>query len=395
MSTQSNASLAAAPAEPPRSGRLGFLDPIRVWLTLLVIAHHASITYGGGGDWYYEEDGSPMWLRLVLTVFTGTNQSFFMGYFFLLAGYFTPMSLARKGTWRFMLERLWRLGVPLLLYAALLSPLTLALAATLRGDAPFVAALWKYLPPAYFDPGPLWFCIALLGFASLWAIVSALPNIRWPRITLGPHVAVALAVLGCGALAFALRLVVPVGRNVFYLQLGYFASYVLLFFGGCLLAPGGALERVSWRFARPWVAVSVAVFPTLWLYAVLGGMFDDESWRGGWHLAAAAYAFWEPAVAAGVILGSLVFFRYAMSNPGPFWRRMADNAFTAFVIHPPAVVAACGMVQALASDPLARFLLAAPLACALAFALADGWRRLWATVVAALRGDLAAKGFRR
>jgi hypothetical protein len=32
-------------------------------------------------------------------VFVTLNQAFFMGFFFLIAGYFTPASFDRKGAW--------------------------------------------------------------------------------------------------------------------------------------------------------------------------------------------------------------------------------------------------------------------------------------------------------
>ncbi|MEC5387540.1 acyltransferase family protein [Uliginosibacterium sp. H3] len=365
--------IAPQPIAPTQ--RLAFLDPLRVALTTLVIAHHTSITYGGSGDWYYKEAGSPEWLRLLLSVFTASNQSFFMGFFFLLAGYFTPPSLAHKGLSRFVRERLWRLGMPLLLFALLLSPLTRALAAATRGEAPFLAALAARWPPTVFDAGPLWFCIALLLFTAGWIAVSRLPG-AVQRPSINPHYAIALAVLGCGALAFALRVWVPVGRNVFSLQLGYFASYLLLFYGGCALAGTRALESVEWRHARPWAITAVLVFPTLWIYAALGGAFDGDAWRGGANLPALAYALWEPVIAAGVILASLAAFRSTMAKPAPRWRRLADDAFTAFVIHPPVVVACSALVRHVVDTPLLRFLLAAPLACLLAFALADAWRGL-------------------
>ncbi|MCY1373061.1 hypothetical protein D9M69_603110 [compost metagenome] len=62
-------------------------------LTVLVISHHTAITYGGSGSWFYREvtdSGRPS--SFLLTLFCAVNQSFFMGMFFLLAGYFTPAS---------------------------------------------------------------------------------------------------------------------------------------------------------------------------------------------------------------------------------------------------------------------------------------------------------------
>jgi fucose 4-O-acetylase-like acetyltransferase len=367
-----------SPVRPPR--HLGFLDPIRVLLVLLVIAHHTSITYGGSGDWYYREAGSPEWLTTLLSVFTGTNQAFFMGYFFLIAGYFTPASLARKGTASFLRDRVWRLGMPVLLFAALLSPLTRALAAGARGED-FLPALWQALAQLRFDPGPLWFNIALLAFSALWLIIA---RRRPPAASppMGLHTAIALAVLGCGAMAFALRLVMPVGRSFFHMQIGYFAPYLLLFYGGCWMAGQHLLERVEWAHARRWVWLAVAVYPVLWLCAAFAGAFDGDAWRGGWHLPALIYAFWEPFIAAGVILGCLALFRCHLAEPGRVWHRLAEASFVAFVIHPPLVVASSWLVQPLTSAPLVRFVLAAVLAGLMAFGFATAWQNRWRQLIA-------------
>ena len=93
--------------------RLLFADRLRTVLTVLVIAHHTAITYGGSGGWFYREvhdGGAP--LSLALTLFCSINQSFFMGLFFLLAGYFSPPALVAKGLRRFVLDRLLRLRDP-------------------------------------------------------------------------------------------------------------------------------------------------------------------------------------------------------------------------------------------------------------------------------------------
>lgn len=71
--------------------RLAGFDRLRTVLTVLVIAHHTAITYGGSGGWFYREvrdGGAP--LSLAFTLFCSINQAFFMGLFFLLAGYFSP-----------------------------------------------------------------------------------------------------------------------------------------------------------------------------------------------------------------------------------------------------------------------------------------------------------------
>src|SRR5438067_9585669 len=86
-------------------GRLEYLDALRLALTVLVVVHHALISYGAAGGWFYIEPNDwPRW-SLTGSVITALNQLYFMGLFFLVAGYFTPAALARKGTARFLVDR--------------------------------------------------------------------------------------------------------------------------------------------------------------------------------------------------------------------------------------------------------------------------------------------------
>ena len=61
---------------------------------------------------------------VILGLFVITNQAYIMGFLFLLAGYFTPGSLERKGYARFLSDRFLRLGLPLLFFSLFLGPLT-------------------------------------------------------------------------------------------------------------------------------------------------------------------------------------------------------------------------------------------------------------------------------
>ncbi len=108
--------------------RDGGLDALRASLTLLVLFHHAAITYGASGDWYYKEVRTgPDLSSQLLSLFSGFNQAFFMGLFFLLAGYFTLGAVERHGAAVYIRERAVRLGLPLIIYFLLLSPATMAL----------------------------------------------------------------------------------------------------------------------------------------------------------------------------------------------------------------------------------------------------------------------------
>ena len=96
-----------------------YIDRLRSVMIALVILLHTAITYGASGLWFYQErEPSGALSSMLLTTFTATKQAYFMGLLFLLAGYFTPASLERKGYGHFLGNRFLRLGLPLLAFAA-------------------------------------------------------------------------------------------------------------------------------------------------------------------------------------------------------------------------------------------------------------------------------------
>lgn len=345
-----------------------FIDHLRIVLTALVILHHVAIVYGGSGGWYWREE--PNASNRLLLIFNAVNQSYFMGLFFLLAGYFTPSSYERKGTRTFLAERGRRLGLPLLGYFFVLSPLTIALARTSAGH-PFWSGWWLMIREREFEPGPLWFAEALLLFALGYAVSRRLR----PRAHDGsdhvrpPSFAVLLGgALGVGVVSFLIRLVVPVGSNIAWLQLGYFPAYILLFIVGCAAAPSHALERVSFSYARPWAILSAILL--LVLPIMLAARGEQGGFEGGWTFNAAFYALWDPLVAWGIILTLLWAFRTHWSAERPFTAALAQRAYGAYIVHPPVVVAFSLLAREWEAPALLKFAAVGLASCLGAFGVA-------------------------
>ncbi|MBY0573631.1 MAG: acyltransferase family protein [Undibacterium sp.] len=321
--------------------RSDFLDRIRVILTILVILHHTAIMYGADGGWYLRYKASGLFSGVLLTLFCAVNQSFFMGAFFMLAGYFTPRSFDGKGIQKFVMDRLLRLGVPILVFGFLLGPLSIAML-EIPADMTMFSFWWYLIQKATFNIGPLWFAYALLIFSGVYVLLrSLLGRTSWeiPASKLRhPMIVLALLVWGIGA--FLLRLWVPTGKEFALLQIGYFSSYIVLFFIGCAAAKHRLLEKIEAKLALPWAWISLLTIPTLFIYAALAGAFKGAPFElhGGWTLPVVFYAFWEPLVACGIIL--LLLWRCRMSqNPWNFWSRLAPLTYAAFIIHTPIVVA--------------------------------------------------------
>ncbi len=356
------------------SSRNGGLDALRAALTALVVLHHTALTYGGIGAWFYREiDPGASASSLLLTLFCTVNQAFFMGLFFLIAGYFTPGAVDRHGVAGFLRERLTRLGLPLLVFGFLIGPATVALAATARGYG-FFPALWAVWSHNPFIPGPLWFAEALLLFSAAYALWRRFNGAAGPGPGLGfPGNRTLLLAAGVtGAAAFLIRLIWPVGAEVLALQLGYFASYIMLFAAGCAGARAQWLARVPPRQAALWRRIAWLALPVLPVAVVVGARIPQLSGpaTGGLNLPSAIYAFWEPLVAWGIILALLVSFQVRFARLDAFWAAAARRAYLVYIIHPPVLVGVALAWRGVQASALLKFAVTGSLATVLCFILA-------------------------
>ncbi|WP_206957232.1 acyltransferase family protein [Trinickia acidisoli] len=374
MSTQNLPINPTAASIEAATRRNAGLDALRACLTLLVVFHHCAITYGAIGGWYYHEvtPSSRSLESVVLVLFCTINQAFFMGLFFFLAGHYTSKSIDHKGSRRFLADRLVRLGAPLLVYGVLIGPATIALAQTARGH-PFVGTLSDLWRKGTFENGPMWFAQALLIFsagAALWSVAYTRfeddRNDRPHRSLFPSNMMLAGAALFTGTVALALRSVWPVGVNVWGLQLGYFASYVVLYVAGYRTARVHWIERLPERQVRLWWRVALMAVPVLPLVYFLGGYIPELRGRP----LSVVYAFWEPLVAWGTILFLAKRFQQRFDRLVGVWRVLSRRAYTIYIVHPPVLVAVALMWRDVPVNPFLKFVSTGSLACVLCYLIA-------------------------
>ncbi|ELW9448783.1 acyltransferase [Burkholderia cenocepacia] len=347
------------------------LDALRACLTLLVVFHHCAITYGAVGGWYYHEVAAgPSVASALLTLFCAINQAFFMGLFFFLAGYYTPPSIERKGAVRFLADRFLRLGLPLLIYGFLIGPATIALAQSDAGH-PFPDTLRHLWRKGTFENGPMWFAEALLIFST----AAALLHIVFPRtvtrdtnrVARAPSdTTLAAAALLTGITALALRSRWPVGINVWGLQLGYFASYVVLYAAGCRTARAHWIEHLPAPQVRRWSRIALMALPILPIAYLIAK--HVPAWRG--RPQDVIYAFWEPLVAWGAILFLVDRFQQRFDTLTGAWRPLSRRAYAIYVIHPPVLVAVALAWRNVPASPFLKFAVTGSIACVACYLIA-------------------------
>jgi glucans biosynthesis protein C len=376
--------------------RLDGIDNLKWTMIVLVVLMHLNVTYSGNGLWYFTERTpyGPL-AGTVFGMYGSMTQAYFMGLLFFVSGLFVPGSLLRKGTARFLRDRLVRLGVPLAVWVALLHPLTVWIGEAAMGGTPAPAAWYVHYVLSLdflFCFGPLWFVAALFVFSAVFAAWrSVYPNRSTGSAQPVTHRTLARLALTITVLAFLIRLVqpggLPLGRPLLgnFLQLGFFASYAVLFAAGTWVRENGGLDLLPRAVAMRWFRWTLAAGIPLWFLGIPLGFAmagatgqppDIGAYFGGLRWQAAQYAVWESFFCVGVSAGLIVLFRDRFNARTPLTAFLSDNAFAVYVLHPPVIVAIAGAVHGWEAPPLAKMLAVASFAIPLCFVLAAGLRRV-------------------
>jgi glucan biosynthesis protein C len=355
----------------PAGGRLFFIDNLRWTMIFLVISMHAADTYSPLGSWYFT-DRTPL-SHASLLFFAAWQmylQSFFMGLLFFVAGFFVPGSFDRKGPARFVRDRAFRLGLPVLFYMFVLGPLTeYYVAHSWTSTRPTsMANEWvKHIRNGEFlqENGPLWFCLALLIFSLVYA---ALPRGR--NVGTEPPGTVRLLglALGMAICSFLIRSVRP--PTVLNMHLGDFPQYILLFTAGIFAARGGWLGKLKFSSGIWWLVVVLPLGFAAWLAILIGGgalQANGHTHFGVWQ--AAAICTWESFTCVAISFGLLVIFRDRFNSQGRLSKFLSDNAFSVYVFHPPIVILGARMLHGVSWHPILKFATLTAIGVVVSFAL--------------------------
>ena len=387
------------------------LGNLRAVVILIVVAFHSALAYlASQPPGPFSFDAAPYrWIAFPILdrerwfgfdLFCAWQDVSLMSLMFFLAGLFTPASLSRKGSLAYLSERWWRIGLPFLFAAGVLSPL--AYFASYRATAadPSAAAFWQHWTALPMWPaGPAWFLWQLLMLSALAAGLHALAP-QWVHALgrlagtlidrpLALFISMsALSIVAYVPLAMAFTPWDWTSLGPFSLQLSRPLHYFVYFFVAFAIGSRG-IERSALRpdgpLARYWPA---------WLAAAVASAL---AWGGltsltlaGWDASpiadrlAAALAF--PLACATGVFSLLAICLRLMRTRHRLLDSLSANAYRIYLLHYVFVVwlqySLLGVRLAVIEKASIVFIVA----LALSWAASAGWMRL-----APLFSDLAGK----
>ena len=284
-----------------------YLDNLKVFLTVLVIFHHAGQAYGNGGSWAYTPSNPDEFMPWIWHFFS-TNASFFMGLYFLISGYFVPRSYDKHGGRAFVRKKLVRLGIPLLVMGGLL--------ALLSGKP---------------EIGHMWFVESLLVFCLVYALIRRfVPALKSCRVQQLPFWGLFIIALVMGVGSHFIRQVSPQDHWIWPfgilpmpLEPAHYLQYVMMFTIGVLAGRCGWLEKMTTRVGAASLAVGLLL--ALGNYLRGDGPWSSFVWR--W------FGIYESLMCVFISFGLLWLFREMANGTSDFWRWCAAQSYGAYVFH--------------------------------------------------------------
>lgn len=346
--------------------RISYIDNLK-WLTIIfVVMMHAAVTYSGLGSWYYKEPQKVGFLSMQFFAFFQAHlQAYFMSLFFMIAAYFIPGALQKKGAQKFIIDRLIRLGVPTLIYVFVINPLVEKVVhpneiqLTLDSFKNYVIS-WDFLS----GTGPMWFAFTLLIFSIAYCAIDSTITKLTNKFSFSINVRNVLFLIALITVsAFLIRLVFPIGTSVMNLQFCFFAAYIFMFMLGTIAYKKNLLEKLTFSQAKKWFIAAFVLCVPIWLILVgflinRDGSLDvvnEAAWHGGWHWLAFFGAFWESFFCVAIIIGLVGIFKRYFNTQNTVQKFLSANAFGVYVFHPLVLVTVSISLQELHALPIIKF----------------------------------------
>lgn len=350
--------------------RLFYIDNLRLLMIIFVVIFHLAVTYSGFGSFYYIEGThldifSTVWFAFYLTF----QQGYFMGFLFMLAGYFVAGSYDRKGFRKFIKDRFIRLVIPAFIYALAITP--------------FIGVVelknkWNGFNISRFisGTGVMWFAVALFFFSLIYGLVRLITRKNTPvsnnkkiKPSLLNSVILILIISIC---AFLIRIVQPIGTNILNMQLCFFASYIVLFIVGIKAYRTDLFSMISYKTGKSWLIFGIILGMLTWLVLILPIIKSGNkiALSGGFTWQSAVYSIWESFVGVAMSIGLIGVFRKKFNHQNKLVKAMSDSAFAVYMFHPPIIVAVCLLFKPIALLPILKWIMLCIICVPLCFAVA-------------------------
>ncbi|MBL0882249.1 MAG: acyltransferase, partial [Chitinophagaceae bacterium] len=296
------------------------MDNIKVFLTFLVVCHHAAQAYGPtGGMWPVQDKLNADYLRYFFFV----NASFMMGLYFFISGYFMTYSLQKKTISNFIIDRLKKLGIPLVFFTCIVFlPFNYILSNNHESIFQFLYNTYFFEPPK--AVGHLWFVASLLAYSFLFLIIKN-PIKRFIQLKsfdiTYKHIFVYIILLSISSGLIRLFYPIDVWKTwLIPVEVAHIPQYLSLFLIGIFFHKTDSLRYLDIRIGTFFILLSISAF--------ILHFFLPESIAQQWLVQSSL----ESILCVGLSIGLISFFKSILSTQSNFMCSLSANAYGIYLV---------------------------------------------------------------
>jgi hypothetical protein len=335
------------------ANRTLWIDYLRSFITVLVVAHHASLAYTTFAYFdksRYINSTAPVvdnnrWVGM--DIFENFNDIFFMSLMFFISGLFVFNGIHKKGVVKFLSDRFKRLGIPFALAVTFIIPLAyLPSYYLVHHSFNLKDFIRDYLVNQHWPVGPPWFVWLLLLFNIIAAVIPArLYSVVFNATAKLVQHPVRFLLVAYGVISIAytpLSLLVGqytwTGWGPFDFQLNRIILYAVFFlFGVCL----GSGDWETYFFTnnkflqKGWPFWAISCLLCYAVIEVISFTFPGMV-KVGTISTGLAYLVFDLVFVTSCILNSvafIAFFKQKLKSEQNFWNSLAANAYGIYLVH--------------------------------------------------------------
>ena len=329
-----------------------WIDYLRSFITVLVVAHHSSLAYTTFAYFdkaTYINSTSPVvdssrWIGF--DIFENFNDIFFMSLMFLISGLFVYKGIIKKGTKTFLIDRFKRLGLPFIIAVTFFIPVaympSFYLATHQTNIFIFIS---DYIVHQQWPVGPPWFIWLLLLFNITAAFVPlkfyTVLSAAITKLIQKPFVLLAVIfIVICTAfipISISIGQYTWTGFGPFDFQVNRFFLYLLFFLSGVSLGSidwenhlfiDNKLLNKKWWFWALLCLISYLIIEWLTFFApVFINPYSSNS-SFAWLI----FDLFFVSTCISSILAFLAIFKL-VNTEHTTWNNLSSNAYGIYLIH--------------------------------------------------------------
>jgi len=333
-----------------------WIDYLRSFLTVLVVAHHSSLAYTTFASFdkdVYINSTHPIvdtarWIGL--DIFENFNDIFFMSLMFLIGGLFLSKSIAKKGTINFLLDRSYRLFLPFLFLGTAFMLIAYFPSYYISHNNLDVLAYVKdFFTVENWPVGPPWFLWVLFVFNVLFVLLNPLVkkfrskiNVLTDNFSNKPLSLFIVFVFLTWIAYVPIAYCVGAGTWIGWLPFDFQLSRVLLYFGyfiiGVLIGNTNFNEKLFSKSSGIvkkwwlWIILSLGIYVGLTTCSVYFSEMVRNNQLKEFYALMIYFLIFVLSCVSSCLAFITVFRKFAVRNI-KWWNSLSENAYLIYLIH--------------------------------------------------------------